>query len=498
MLKLAFIHLLIIMSAIHLLYGIDVASLRDYYQVFDIYTSNTDSNSRNSDSWDPGKGITLEVSGIANYDKERLIMTLRKGDVVILHNPKVAHIEGPKFTTFASGLHEPLGIVKKGSKFYVAQRTEITELSDLDHDDIADSYLCYARPWNVTGNYHEYAYGPELDSKGNLWCTTNLGMGDLSSPNTPWRGWGIKVGYNRQTSYVAAGMRSPCGLGRNLNDDIFFSDQQGNYIPTNTLHHLREGVFFGNPDAYKSINNDYKLPDNIPYPEALKIIPNLVAPCIWFPYLKMGRSTTDVVCDTSESKFGPFEGQLFIGEFTHSGINRVFLEKVNNEYQGACFPFLNDFPAGVVRLNFSEDGSLYVGMTNRGWNSLGGASFGLHRVSWNKKIPFELKTMQAQPTGFKLTFTKPVNKASALDPNSYRMINYTYNYSSKYGGAEILTKTNHITKVDFIDDFTVLLHINGLTPYHVHELHCDGVEDTTGAKLIHADAYYTLNHIPNI
>jgi len=29
----------------------------------------------------------------------------------------------------------------------------------------------------MTGHYHEYAYGPELDHDGNLWLTLNIGLG---------------------------------------------------------------------------------------------------------------------------------------------------------------------------------------------------------------------------------------------------------------------------------------------------------------------------------
>jgi uncharacterized Zn-finger protein len=235
--------------------------------------------------------------------------------------------------------------------------------------------------------------------------------------------------------------------------------------------------------------------NNVPYPQALKTIPSLVAPSIWFPYIKMGRSATDVVCNQTQGKFGPFENQLFIGEFTHSGINRVFLEKVNGEYQGACFPFMRGFPAGVVRLQFSKDGSLYVGMTNRGWNSTGGASFGLHRVEF-KETPFEILKMQVKATGFKVTFTKPVSKKQAMSKDSYKMINYTYHYSNKYGGEEILTKENEIESIKWINQNTIELVVKDLVQYHVHELICKGVVDTEGNSLSHPDVYYTLNQIP--
>ena len=55
-----------------------------------------------------------------------------------------------------------------------------------------------------------------------------------------------------------------------------------------------------------------------------------------------------------------------VAEFTDAKVSRVFLEKVDVEYQGATFPFLASFASGIVRLHFAPVGSLMVGMTSRG------------------------------------------------------------------------------------------------------------------------------------
>ena len=46
------------------------------------------------------------------------------------------------------------------------------------------------------------------------------------------------------------------------------------------------------------------------------------------------------------------------------------------------------------------------------------------------------------------------------------------------------------------DGLCVRLKVDGLRALYVHELHADGVRSAAGAKLDHADAYYTLNRIP--
>ena len=105
--------------------------------------------------------IVLEVSGIVAAPEKRLLVTTRRGEIWWVdgaydENPQ------PRYTLFASGLHEPLGIVAAPQGgYYVAQREEITHISDTDGDGRADLFKTI---WTIpiSGNYHEYAYGPLL------------------------------------------------------------------------------------------------------------------------------------------------------------------------------------------------------------------------------------------------------------------------------------------------------------------------------------------------
>jgi hypothetical protein len=221
-------------------------------------------------------------------------------------------------------------------------------------------------------------------------------------------------------------------------------------------------------------------------------------PAVWLPYNKMGRSGTDLAfCDTG-GKFGPFDGQLLVGEFTDAKIGRVFLEKVGGEYQGAAFPFLEGFASGIVRLLPAPDGSLMVGMTSRGWSSLGTKSYGLQRVRWKGDAVFAIQEMRARTDGFELVFTEPVDPATATDPASYSMTSYTYVYSGAYGSDEIETRPLRIARATAgADGRSVRLKVEGLRALYVHELHAPGVRSLRGAALDHAQAYYTLNRIPD-
>jgi hypothetical protein len=188
---------------------------------------------------------------------------------------------------------------------------------------------------------------------------------------------------------------------------------------------------------------------------------------------------------------------MFVAEFTDAKVSRVFMEKVGGEYQGACFPFVGGFASGIVRLRFAADGSLMVGMTSRGWSSLGTKAYGLQRLRYNGIVPFAIKEMKARPDGFELVFTKPVDVVRAGDVASYRMTNYTLFYSGAYGSDEIQTAPNGIISAQVAPDgLSVRLKVADLRELYIHELHADGIRSAAGELLDHADAYYTLNRIP--
>jgi hypothetical protein len=490
----------------------------DFYRIVTIATSKAATDSRAKIWKPPPQELALEVSGLAVIDEDRLAVAIRKGEVWFLDGVYDDPPSDMAYHRFASALHEPLGLVKKGDSFYTVQRSELTQLRDSDGDDVADEYLTVAKGWGTTGNYHEYAYGPKLDRDGNFWLTLNIGMGIkgpqrerlvtdpvLGFSQARWRGWGMKVTPAGRLIPICAGMRSPSGLGANREGDMFYTDQQGNWVATNSLHHMRDGAFFHHPEALASmsepgspISDISQVPNGLPFPEALKKLPQLKPPAVWLPYKKVGQSATDIMLDNSGGKFGPFDGQLFIGEFTLSSINRVFLEKVGGEYQGACFPFREGFASAVIRMEQGTDGSVFVGLSNRGWSSLGTASYGLQRLVWTGRTPFEIQEMRARRDGFELRFTKPVDAKTASNPAAYEMSSHTYTYHSTYGSDEILKQQPTISAATVsADGLRVQLQIEGLRELFVHELTAAGVRSRDGEPLLHSPAYYTLNRIPH-
>jgi hypothetical protein len=303
-------------------------------------------------------------------------------------------------------------------------------------------------------------------------------------------------------------VRSPGGIGFNAEGEVFYTDNQGPWNGACGLKHVVEGGFVGHPDSFKWYPEAKKLNPKVGDAPAVpksnsrmmteaKKIPQLVPTAVIFPYGKMGQSAAGIECDLSGGKFGPFHKQLFVGDQTHSTIMRVFLEKVNGRYQGACFPFRQGFDSGIVPVRFGPDGSLFAGGTNRGWGSRGTKQFSLDRLTWTGIVPFEIHEMRAKPDGFELTFTEPVDPKIAADPKSYDMKTFTYIYRAEYGSPEVDQTTPTINKIDVAaDSHSVRLHVGPLEEGHIHHVSAAGLRSATGLPLLHKDAYYTLNYIP--
>ena len=303
---------------------------------------------------------------------------------------------------------------------------------------------------------------------------------------------------------TCSGIRSPGGVGLNAVGDAFYTDNQGPWNGTCGLKHLRPGSFQGNPTGNKYYSLTDAIGDRPRDPKSgsrimaeVPTLPELEPTAVLFPYKKMGQSASGIACDMTGGKFGPFAHQLFVCDQTHSTVMRVFLEKVNGHYQGACFPFKGGFGSGNVAVMLTKDGQMFVGGTNRGWGSRGRNPYALERLDWTGKTPFEVHEMRACPNGFELTFTQAVDPKTANDIRSYSLSTYTYIYQASYGSPEVDHSNPTIKSVQISDDrMSAILDIDGLRIGHVHELKLEGVRSAKGLPILHPVAYYTLNYLP--
>jgi cytochrome c551/c552 len=473
------------------------------------------------------EGTILEVGGLCTLPNGTLAVTTRRGDIFMVENPTGQH---PFFRKFASGLHEVLGAAWKDGALYVVQRGELTKLVDTNMDGKADVFeTIYA--WPLSGNYHEYSFGPKIAPDGSFFVTLNLGFPpDWWHPKSfvPYRGWALNIKEDGTVTPWAAGFRSPCGISM-IDGELWYSDNQGDWVGSGSIMPIKKGAFMGHPSSlvwtglpnsplkltseqFFAKNNPRIEFDKNGQPvkpqdvvnekfktefEAKKEIPELQLPAVWLPHGILGISNSEIV-KIPGGAFGPFAGQLLVCDQGQSMIDRIFLEKVNGEYQGAAWAFRSGFQSGIVRLAWLPDGSLAAGETNRGWGSAGEATMGLQRLVWNNKVPFEMRAIRAMPDGFEIEFTKPVDKKVAEDLASYSVESYIYKYHGVYGSPPVNTEKCPIAGVKVsADGLKARLIVNNLRKYYIHTITLAAIRDKENYfNLVHPTAYYTLNNIP--
>ncbi|QNR83409.1 hypothetical protein H9N25_15765 [Pedobacter riviphilus] len=475
------------------------------------------------------EGPILEVGGLVTLPNGDLGISTRRGEVYIVENPTSAK---PYWRRFAYGLHEILGIAYKNGAIYVAQRGELTKLIDKDQDGKADVYeTIYA--WPLSGHYHEYSFGPKLMPDGTFMVTANVAFGDeewwRAESRVPMRGWAMNITEDGKMSPYAAGFRSPAGIG-SIDGQFYYTENQGDWVGSGGLWKVNKGDFMGHPASLRWTNlpnSPVKLQSDFFYSqiderrtkneqgryikpenrvnetfktlfEMKKVFPELRLPSVWLPYGILGISSAEPV-KIPANTFGPFAGQILVGDQGMSIISRIFMETVKGEEQGAAFLFRKGFRSGVLRLEWGTDGSLFVGETNRGWGSAGDANEGLERLVYNNKTPFEMKAVRAMPDGFEVEFTMPVDRKSAEDLASYDAESFIYKYHPVYGSPPVNTEKLKISGVKVsADGLKARIIVQNLRQYYIHTLTLDGLRSQDGFySLVHPVAYYTLNQIPD-
>lgn len=445
--------------------------------------------------------IYLEAGSFELLPDDRLAIGTRRGDIYIasgvFDNPP-----NPQFTRFATGLDEVTGLGWKDNGFFVTQQTEVTFISDTNNDGRADNFKTLSDVWGFD-HYHEYSFGSKPDKDGNIWIALCLSKSYESLAT--FRGWSLKITPDGQTIPIASGIRSPCGVGANAEGVMFYAESQGPWNGSCSLKHLKPGGFMGHPASF----NWYDLAPNM---GAKPVSPNtnsrleierkrvkeLVPYAVVFPYRKMGQQLSGFMVDGSKGLFGPFSDQIFVCDYTLGVVMRATTEEVNGVWQGACYPFREGFATGLLALQFSKKGQLIVGGTNRGWPVRSPDPYALQRVDWNGKIPFEVQEISATPKGFKVTFTKPVAKESALSESNYKLETYTHIYRAGYGSPEVDHTQPAVSDVKLHgDNQSVELIVPARVQGHVHDFLFQNIKSQDGEKLVHTKAYYTLNEIPN-
>lgn len=428
----------------------------------------------------------IEGGGLAFRPDGKLYLATRRGDIWLVENPLADDPDDVRIALYARGLHEILGLTLVGENdLYLVQRPEITLVRDTDGDDRADEFITINDKFGVSGDYHEYLFGPARDDAGNLFVSLNVGFGGGHQSKVPYRGFCLKITPQGKLEPFAYGLRSPNGINFSPDRRLYYTDNQGEWVGACKMHELRAGDFCGHMASVRwwEGKQDGDRPEMTP-------------PALWFPY-DMSKSASEPIWDTTQGKFGPFAGQCMIGELTNSLIMRASLEEVGGRMQGAVFQFRQGFHCGVNRLAFAGDGTLFVAETNRGWGSVGGQPHALERVRYTGREPFEIHSMNVTPAGWDLRFTRPVDVERAAESKNWFLESYTYHHWATYGSPEIERRQNEIAGLVVSEEGrTVKLTVPRRDRGRVYHLQVKGLRSASGDELVHSDAWYTLNALP--
>ena len=432
-------------------------------------------------------GFQPRVGGLDLFEDGRIAISTwdTRGSVYIFTPGDASTGTAPMVEEIASGLAEPLGLKIVDGIIYVMQKQELTRLVDADNDGQIDRYETVSNRWGVGPNFHEFGFGLRYrDNKFYATLGTAILNGGLSVKGQDKdRGTIITIDpESGGVEFIARGVRTPNGIGYGVDEEFFVTDNEGDWLPANKLIHVKEGAFYGS----RSVN--FEGTEGLPVQPAAVLLPRD----------EIANSPSEPVT----LNVGPYKNQMLFGDATHGGLKRVFLEKINGDYQGVVFRFSQGFEAGVNRVMWDNQGGLIVGGVGGGggnWSQTGKLAFGLERMVYTGAPVFEMLTVRALNDGFEIEFTEPLKEGAGDSKSDYLIQDWYYIPTWEYGGDKIEQRELKVDSVEVSSDRKkVRLGIPDLKEDRVvyFRLKDDSFESAHSRNLWTTEAWYTLNSIP--
>jgi type 1 glutamine amidotransferase/cytochrome c2 len=350
---------------------------------------------------------------------------------------------------YSTGLFQPLGLKIVDDKVYVLGRDQITRLHDLNGDGEADFYENFCNLAKTSPAGHDFSTCLETDAAGNFYfLAARDGLMRVSRD-------GSKI------ESLATGFRNPNGMAIGPGDVMTVSPQEGDWTPASNITEVRQGGYYG-------FGGPHVAPDR-----PLGYDP----PLCWIPRRQDNSSGGQTWVDSD--RWGPLRGQMLHLSYGQCRVMLVVREKLGPDVlggsaiaQGGVVDFPNFFSSGITRGRFSpHDGQLYVtGL--KGWTSAATQDGCLQRLRYTGKpvdLPVRCRTMK---NGLAITFTRPLDKETAEDPDSYQLEQWNYHYSATYGSPDFKVSNPkqeghdevEVASATLLDPQTVFLEIPNLKP----------------------------------
>ena len=414
--------------------------------------------------------MPLRIAGLDFFPDGRAAVCTFMGDVWLIDGID-ADLDQLRWTRFAAGLHQPLGLVVQDGKIFVAGRDQITRLHDLNGDGEADYYECFSNNFR-TRNGHQFLTNLFVDDQGFFYFYSPItGVAKLDPRN-------------RQVKSLGSGIRNSNGIGVSPDGQIVLAtSQEGSWTPATGIFEVRDGSYHGAAGPRKNAGKyGYQMP--------LCFVPRGV-----------DHSPGGLEFVPLDKRWGPLAGKIIGTSYGNCTHYLVLRESIGDDVQGGVIPLPGVFLSGAHRLRFNpHDGQLYVAGTD-GWVSYALANGSLERVRYvGGEMPLPT-AIESHENGLLVRFNCELNPQS-VNANNVFCQQWNYLYSKAYGSAEFSARDpawrGHdpvsARAVHLLDDGrSVFVEVPHLHPVMQFHLHMQLV--TKRGKPFSPDVYYSLFHL---
>jgi putative heme-binding domain-containing protein len=391
----------------------------------------------------------FRLSGLDFFDGgHRAAVCSWDGDVWVVDG--VDDPKGPlAWRRVAAGLFQPLGLKIVAGQIFVTCRDQIAVLRDRNGDGETDLVECFNSDHQVTEHFHEFAMDLQTDAAGNFYYAKGARHGKPAL--VPQHGTLLKVSRDgASTEILATGFRAPNGVCLNADGSFFLTDQEGHWTPKNRINRVERGRFYGNMWGYHDVTDESDAA--------------MEQPLCWITNA-FDRSPSELLWTTSD-RWQPLRGSLLNLSYGYGKVFVVAQETIAGQVQGGmCELPIRPFPTGVIRGRFHPvDGQLYLcGLF--GWASNQEYPGGFYRLRTTGKPMFLPVGLKARTKGMAITFTDPLDRASASDTTRYAVRTWGLKRSANYGSPHVNEAPSPVASATLsADGRTVFLEIPGLEP----------------------------------
>jgi len=422
----------------------------------------------------------------------RLAFTSLKGHVYIAVDSDGDGLED-QLQLFEEGLAAPYGILADGEDLIVSHKPELLRLRDTNGDGRADSREVIATGWGFNENYHDWTTGIVRDTAGNLYIGLGSDYAQKKRPaeRTLWRGKILRVTPSGQIEPLGHDLRYPTGIAIDQFDRVYMSDQQGVQNTFNEVNVLVPGRGYGVSSPHR------------PSPDSPAMWPAVQLPHPWTRSVN-GLFFLNPRLVDDPNTLGPFAGHGVGCEYDTRAIIRFTTQEVGETLQGAAYrlsePNVKD-PSknftGALSGAVSADGDLYIGsIHDSGW--LGGQNLGdIVRLRPNGKLPLGIRELRANPQGFTLSFTAPIDREAAANVENYTISAYTRVWKGGYATPDSGRHKVTVTAADVsADGKEVTLTVDALQEKFVYDVACGRIGPDPEKPLWPTVGYYTMTVVP--